>query len=72
MNDAIMVVTQCRLIPGRLMICSYDAHIMIIKVDLAGKQFVVESDITDFCENNEYRYVRHASLHGDQFAFVSE
>jgi len=54
------------------MICSYDAHIMVVKVDISGKKFIVEQDIQEFCENNEYRYVRHASLHGDQIAFVSE
>ena len=37
MNDAIMVVTQCRVVPGRLMICSYDAHIIVVRVDIAAK-----------------------------------
>jgi len=54
------------------MICSYDAHIVVVKVDIDLKKFIVEQDIQEFCERNEFRYVRHASLNGDQFAFVSE
>jgi hypothetical protein len=67
-----MVVTQCRKIPGRLMVCSYDGSIAIVQVCPHLKSFIVEQDIVEFCDKDEYRYVRHASLNGDQVAFVSE
>ena len=72
MNDAIMVVVQCRQRPGRLMVCSYDAHIVILTLSQDLKQFIVEQEVLEFCERNEYRYVRHASLNGERMAFISE
>jgi hypothetical protein len=71
-NDAIMVITQCRKGSGRLLLCSYDGHIAIVQVFPELKSFILEQDIMEFCEKDAYRYVRHASLNGDQVAFVSE
>ena len=48
------------------------AHFMVVKVSEDLKAFKIVNDISHFTERNEYRYVRHAAIHGSQIVFVSE
>jgi hypothetical protein len=41
-----------------------------VEEDLSG--FVKIADILEFCEKNEYRYIRHATIRENHVAFCSE
>ena len=45
---------------------------MVIKLNDEKTRFEVVRDIPDFCEDNNFRYVRHCSMMTDKVTFVSE
>ena len=60
-GEAIMVVTSCP-ITHNILICTYDGHFIILKLQHDLSSFTLLHDITRYRENNDYRYIRHASL----------
>jgi hypothetical protein len=66
-----MVITRCQ-DTDKILVATYDAHFVVLKVDEDLTKLTILRDIYQFNDCNEYRYVRHASIRGDSVIFCSE
>lgn len=48
------------------------AHFIVLRIDEELKGFIIISDIRGILENNDYRYIRHASIRNEFIVFCSE
>jgi len=71
MGEAIMVVTSCS-VTKHILVCTYDGHFIILRVREDLSCFDVIHDVTRYREDNQYRYIRHASLREHTILFCAE